>query len=79
MPQKTMTKNITNRSDPYTYIKITHQKCSQGLHIPVFWECVLELHQEGMYMAAPYPGKEEPQLTFHKSEHRSPQKRSINR
>ena len=40
----TMAQNITNRSDRYTYMQLTHHKCPQGLQIPVLWEGVLELY-----------------------------------
>ena len=79
MHQNTMTQNITNMLDKYTYMKLTHHECYHGLHIPVSWEGVLELYQEGTYVSSPYQYTEEPRITFRKSERRSPQQRSINR
>ena len=55
MHQNTMTHNINNRLDKYTYIKQTHPAYYHGLKIPVFWEGVLELYQEDMYMVDPSP------------------------
>ena len=73
-----MAQNITNRLDQYNYMKQTNLACYHGLQSPVFWEGVLELHQEDTYVAAPYLYTEEPRIMFHKSEQKYPQQRNIN-
>ena len=55
MNENTMTQNINNRLDQYTYMKQTHPTCYHGLQSQVFSEGVLELYQEDKYMAAALP------------------------